>query len=126
MRPGDFTVHRKVRAGDALNEVTLAGEGARYGELIVSAETAEPTVLLTLTRNKLLSLDGVKPQQMDTVALNRYLMFTPENLDKIGLAFLAADGKEKVMREMCNTAVIPSDKTVVDASKVRRCRLTSA
>ena len=44
-----------------VNVGTLAGETARLGSLVLSAECTEPTVLLTLSRSRLMQI----PRQGD-------------------------------------------------------------
>ena len=117
MRSESLTVSKEIKEGDVVNAVTLCGDAGRFGELVLSAECTEPTVLLTISRNKLWSIPKVNPDVMSTVALQRHLMTTPENLNNIGLNFLSANGKDAVLRELVETKVYTQDKVIANASE---------
>lgn len=115
MRSESITVSKELRLGDVVNAVTLAGDAGRFGELVLSAECTEPTVLLTLSRSRLWQVPEVDPALIATVALHRHLMTTLDNLNNIGLGFLAVKGKIAALRELVDTRVYTKDKVVVDA-----------
>ena len=116
MRSESVTMTKELREGDAVNATTLAGDANAFGELVLSAECTEPTVLLTLSRRRLWQIPAVDPAYINNVATQRQRFTTFENLRNIGLEFVASNGKDAAICECMETKVYTQDKLIIDAA----------